>query len=74
MTMSQSVYKFNRVANQAREAWGGGAYIALKGNLSVGGVRDPDMSGFRHVQPISLEPGLGTEYVRFRHLVTEESG
>jgi hypothetical protein len=40
------------------------------------GVRDPDMSmsGAGHVRPTSLEPGLGTEYVRYGDLVAKESG
>jgi hypothetical protein len=67
--VSQSVCNLNYVAIQAREAWG--ALYSPQGNLLVEGVRDTDMSrlGAGHVQPRSLEPGLGTEQVWFRDLI-----
>jgi hypothetical protein len=56
------------VANRAREAWG--LFIAPQKNLSVRGVRDPDMFGLGAglIQPWSLEPGLGTGLVQFQDL------
>jgi hypothetical protein len=47
-----------------------GPFIAPQENLSIGGVRDPNMSalGAGHVWPRCLEPGLGTKQVRFRDL------
>jgi hypothetical protein len=61
------------VVNPAREAWG--PFIAPR-ESSHRGVRDPDMSwsGGRHIWPTSLETCLGTRYVPFGDLVTEESG
>jgi hypothetical protein len=50
--------------SRAREAWG--TFYSPPRESSYWGVRNPDMSesGAEHVRPTSLEPGLGTEYVR----------
>jgi hypothetical protein len=47
-----------------------GAFYSPQGNLSVRGVKDPDMFGLGAglIQPRSLEPGLGTGLVQFQDL------
>jgi hypothetical protein len=58
------------------EGRGGGGLYSPQGNLPVGAVRDPDMSGSgaRLVRPTSLEFSCWTGHVRSRDLAAEESG
>jgi hypothetical protein len=57
------------------EVRGEGSFYSPQGNLPIGAVRDPDMSGSgaEHVQPTSLESARWTGHVLSGDLVAEES-